>query len=105
VIALDTYERFRLIDRWVREELVPALHARELTIEGRRIPLTRIEFTLTELLLARAGAVVSRHEILPQNPCESSGLSRAQGRCRPTSALDSYFARRDVSLPDRSPGV
>jgi len=38
--------------------------ARELIIDGRRVPLTRIELTLTELLLARAGAVVSRQEIL-----------------------------------------
>jgi Transcriptional regulatory protein, C terminal/AAA ATPase domain len=38
--------------------------ARELIIDGRRLPLTRIELTLTELLLARAGAVVSRQEIL-----------------------------------------
>lgn len=37
---------------------------RELIIDGRRVPLTRIELTLTELLLARTGAVVSRQEIL-----------------------------------------
>jgi hypothetical protein len=38
--------------------------ARELIVDGRRVPLTRIELTLTELLLARAGTVVSRQEIL-----------------------------------------
>jgi len=38
--------------------------ARELIIDGRRVPLTRIELTLAELLLARAGTVVSRQEIL-----------------------------------------
>jgi AAA domain len=38
--------------------------ARELIIEGGRVPLTRIELTLAELLLARTGAVVSRQEIL-----------------------------------------
>jgi Transcriptional regulatory protein, C terminal/AAA ATPase domain len=40
------------------------LEARELLIDGRRVPLTRIELALAELLLARAGAVVSRQEIL-----------------------------------------
>jgi Transcriptional regulatory protein, C terminal/AAA ATPase domain len=40
VIALDTYERFRLIDRWVREELVPALPIRsKLVLAGRDAPL------------------------------------------------------------------
>ncbi len=38
--------------------------ARELVIEGRRVPLTRIELALAELLIARAGAVTSRQEIL-----------------------------------------
>ena len=38
--------------------------ARELVIDGRRVPLTRIELALAELLLARTGAVASRHEIL-----------------------------------------
>jgi hypothetical protein len=38
--------------------------ARELIVDGQRVPLTRIELSLTELLLARAGAVVSRQEIL-----------------------------------------
>jgi len=37
---------------------------RELIIDGRRVPLTRIELALAELLLARTGAVVSRQEIL-----------------------------------------
>jgi Transcriptional regulatory protein, C terminal/AAA ATPase domain len=38
--------------------------ARELVIDGRRVPLTRIELALAELLLARTGAVASRQEIL-----------------------------------------
>jgi len=38
--------------------------ARELLIDGRRVPLTRIELALAELLLTRAGTVVSRQEIL-----------------------------------------
>jgi hypothetical protein len=38
--------------------------ARELIVDGRRVGLTRIEFTLAELLLARSGAVASRREIL-----------------------------------------
>ena len=38
--------------------------ARELIIDGQRVRLTRIEFALAELLLLRAGAVVSREEIL-----------------------------------------
>lgn len=37
---------------------------RELLIEGRRVALTRIEVALVELLLTRAGTVVSRQEIL-----------------------------------------
>jgi len=40
------------------------LEARELIIDGRRVSLTPIELTLAELLLTRAGAVVSRREIL-----------------------------------------
>jgi hypothetical protein len=40
VIALDTYERFRLIDRWVREELVCALPTgAKLVLAGRDVPL------------------------------------------------------------------
>jgi Transcriptional regulatory protein, C terminal/AAA ATPase domain len=38
--------------------------AREMIIDGRRVALTRIELALAELLLARAGTVVSRQEIL-----------------------------------------
>jgi hypothetical protein len=40
VIALDTYERLRLIDRWMREELVPELPAgAKLVLAGRDAPL------------------------------------------------------------------
>lgn len=40
LIALDTYERFRLIDRWVREELVRALPAgAKVILAGRDAPL------------------------------------------------------------------
>jgi hypothetical protein len=38
--------------------------AHELIVDGRRVPLTRIELALAELLLARAGTVASRQEIL-----------------------------------------
>lgn len=38
--------------------------ARELVIDGRRVPLTRIELALAELLVARAGGVAGRREIL-----------------------------------------
>jgi hypothetical protein len=38
--------------------------ARELIVDGRRVPLTRIELALAELLLTRAGTVISRQEIL-----------------------------------------
>jgi Transcriptional regulatory protein, C terminal/AAA ATPase domain len=38
--------------------------ARELVIDGRRVPLTRIELALAELLVARADGVASRREIL-----------------------------------------
>jgi DNA-binding response OmpR family regulator len=40
------------------------LEARELIIDDQRVPLTRIELALAELLLARADAVASRQEIL-----------------------------------------
>jgi Transcriptional regulatory protein, C terminal len=48
VIALDTYERLRLIDRWVREELVPALPAgAKLVLAGRDAPLPAWSLTVS----------------------------------------------------------
>jgi hypothetical protein len=75
VIVLDTYERWRLIDRWVREELVPALPSgAKLVLAGRDAPLLAWSLSAPRKK-ATASASASRRAIGAKSSGAGAGLA------------------------------
>lgn len=109
VLVLDTYEQFRLLDTWLRQELVPALHDNtRLALAGREPPVSAwisdfgdllATVPLANLAAADAGALLRREGLSDADADRVTRVTHGHPLAL-RLAVSTRGARPDLTVPD-----
>jgi hypothetical protein len=109
VLVLDTYEQLRLLDTWLRQELVPALRDNtRLALAGREPPVTAwvsgfgdllATVPLANLAAADAGALLRREGLSDTDAARVTRFTHGHPLAL-RLAVSARGARPDLTVPD-----
>jgi Transcriptional regulatory protein, C terminal len=109
VLVLDTYEQLRLLDTWLRQELVPALRDNtRLALAGREPPVTAwvsgfgdllATVPLANLAAADAGALLRREGLSDADAARVTRFTHGHPLAL-RLAVSARGARPDLTVPD-----
>jgi hypothetical protein len=114
VLVLDTYEQFRLLDTWLRQELVPGLHDNtRVALAGREPPVTAwisdfgnllATVPLANLAAADADALLRREGLSGADAARVTSFTHGHPLAL-RLAVSARGARPDLTVPDAAVAI